>query len=58
MIHMELITQEVNSNLKTTMLESSLCNYNNACIFVKGTITITGVGADAAARTGHYLLIV
>ena len=50
MIHMELITQEVNSNLKTTMLESSLCNYNNACIFVKGTITITGVGADAAAR--------
>ena len=50
MIHMELITQEVNSNLKTTMLKSSLCNYNNASIFFKGTITITGVVADAAAR--------
>ena len=49
---MELITQEVNSNFKVkfTMLNSSLCNYNNASIFVKGTITITGVVADAAAR--------
>ena len=32
------------------MLESSLCDYSDAYIFVKGKITITGRGADAAAR--------
>ena len=32
------------------MLKSSLCNYSDAYILVKGTITITGSGADAAAR--------
>ena len=35
---------------KTTMLKSSLCDYSDAYILVKGKITITGVGADAAAR--------
>ena len=34
---------------KTTML-NSLCDYSDANIFVKGRITITGAGADAAAR--------
>ena len=32
------------------MLKSSLCNYSDAYILVKGTITITGAGDDAAAR--------
>ena len=32
------------------MLKSSLCDYSDAYILVKGTITITGAGADAAAR--------
>ena len=32
------------------MLKSSLCDYSDACILVKGTITIEGAGADAAAR--------
>ena len=32
------------------MLKSSLCDYSDACIFVKGKITITGAGDDAAAR--------
>ena len=32
------------------MLKSSLCDYSDAYIFAKGTITITGAGADAAAR--------
>ena len=32
------------------MLRSNLCDYANAYILVKGTITITGAGADAAAR--------
>ena len=35
---------------KTTMLKSSLCDYSDAYILVKGTITITGARADAAAR--------
>ena len=35
---------------KTTMLKSSLCDYSDAYILVKGTITINGAGADAAAR--------
>ena len=35
---------------KTTMLKSSLCDYSDAYILVKGTITITGAGGDAAAR--------
>ena len=35
---------------KTTMLRSSLCDYADAYILVKGTITITGAGNDAAAR--------
>ena len=34
--------------LKTTMLRSNLCDYADAYIFVKGTITITGAGDDDA----------
>ena len=42
----------VNSQIKfkTTMLKSSLCDYSDAYIFVKGIITINGIGADAVAR--------
>ena len=32
------------------MLKPSLCDYSDAYILVKGIITITGRGADAAAR--------
>ena len=35
---------------KTTMLKSSLCGYSDGYILVKGKITITGAGNDAAAR--------
>ena len=35
---------------KTTMLRSNLCDYADAYILVKGTITITGAGADADAK--------
>ena len=38
---------------KTTMLKSSLCDYSDAYILVKGTITINGAGADAAARQAN-----
>ena len=35
---------------KTTMLRSNLCDYADAYILVKGTITITGAGDIAPAR--------
>ena len=35
---------------KTTMLKSDLYDYADAYIFVKGTITITGLGDDNSAR--------
>ena len=35
---------------KTTMLRSNLCDYADSYVLVKGTITITGAGNDAAAR--------
>ena len=45
-------TYNVNSQIKfkTTMLKSSLCDYSDAYILVKGTITIEGAGADTAPR--------
>ena len=39
-----------NIKFKTTMLRSNLCDYTDAYILVKGRITITGTGDDAAAR--------
>ena len=35
---------------KTTMLRPSLCDYSDAYVLVKGKITITRAGNDAAAR--------
>ena len=32
------------------MLKSDLCDYADAYVFLKGTITITGAADDAAAR--------
>ena len=34
------------------MLKSSLCDYSDAYILVKGKLAITGAGADEAAREG------
>ena len=45
-------TYNVNSQIKfkTTMLKSSLCDYSDAYIHVKGKIKITGAGDNEAAR--------
>ena len=45
-------TYNVNSQIKfkTTMLKSSLCDYSDSYIFVKGKVTKSGRGADVAAR--------
>ena len=44
----------VNSDngFKTTMLNSSLCDYSHAYILVKVRITIIGAGADTGGRQG------
>ena len=39
-----------NIKFKTTRLRSNLCDYADAYIPVKGTITITGAGDDDAAK--------
>ena len=38
---------------KTAMIKSILCDYTDAFILVKGTITINASGDDAAARRAH-----
>ena len=45
-------TYNVNSQIKfkTTMLRSSLCDYSDVYILVKGKIKITGAGDNAAGR--------
>ena len=44
-------TYNVNSQIKfkTVMLSSSLCDYSDAYILVKGKITVTGTGDNAAS---------
>ena len=51
-INDELRGNYANSDIrfKTTMLTSNLCDCADSYILVKGTITITGEGDDAAAR--------
>ena len=40
------------SKFKATVLKSNLCDYSDAFIPVKGPITITGAGAENAAKQG------
>ena len=44
-------TYNVNSHIKfkTTMLKSSLCDYSDAYILVKGTISVNNTAAEGAA---------
>ena len=45
----------VNSQIKfkTTMLKSSLCDYSDACILVKGTISVSNTAAQGAAVNNY-----
>ena len=43
----------IRTNFKTAVLKSSLYDYSDAYILFKETITITGAGADAAARLAY-----
>ena len=38
------------TKFKTTMIKSSLCDYSDAHILVKGTITVNNTAADVAAN--------
>ena len=48
-------TYNVNSQIKfkTTMLKSSLCDYSDAYILVKGTISVNSTSADGAAANNN-----
>ena len=50
MINQEEYNTNSDIRFKNTMLKSSLCDYSDEYILVKGAITITGAGANAAAR--------
>ena len=43
--------RNTNSDIRFTMLKSSLCDYSHAYILVKERITITGAGDDAATSS-------
>ena len=45
------VTYDVNSQIKfeTTILKSGLCDYSDAYIHVKGTITVNNTAAEGAA---------
>ena len=45
-------TYSTNSQIKfkTTRSKSTLWDSSGECIFIKGTVTITGTGGEAAAR--------
>ena len=50
MTYGEPIKQIIKLRLKTSMLNSSLCDYSDAYILVSGTITIAGLGRDHTAK--------
>ena len=43
-----------NIRFKTSALRSDLCDYSNAYIFVKGTITVTGTNNDNRRKKGNF----
>ena len=48
-------TYDVGSEIKfkTTMLKSSLCDYSDAYIHVRGTITVNNTAAEGAAANNN-----
>ena len=46
----EIYNANSDIRVKTVMLKSTLCDYSDSYILVKGRITITGAGSDAAIR--------
>ena len=46
----EITGDLIGNKIAGKMLKSSMCDYGDAYILVKGTITITGAGDNAAAK--------
>ena len=44
--------------LKTTMLKSSLCDYSDAYILVKGIISVNNTAAQGAAANNNYKKVI
>ena len=57
MTYVEGITPIVKLNLKTTMLKSSLCDYSDVYILVKGTITVANTEKVATSNSKNINLI-
>ena len=57
MTYVESITPIVKLNLKTTMLKSSLCDYSDVYILVKGTITVANTEKVATSNSKNINLI-
>ena len=57
MTYVESITPIVKLNLKTTMLKSSLCDYSDVYILVKGTITVANTEKVAISNSKNINLI-
>ena len=51
-------TYNVGSQIKfkTTMLKSSLCDYSDAYIHVRGTITVNNTAAEGAAANNNKVI--
>ena len=54
---MELLTKKSYFNFKTAMLKPSLCNYGNAFIPIKGTVTVAGALAAKKVMSENYELL-
>ena len=58
MNHIELITLNSKTRFKTSMLKSSLCDYSDAYILAKGTITVRNpVAVGAVANNANKKVI-
>ena len=56
--HIKRITLNSKIRFKTSMLKSSLCDYSNAYILAKGTITVRNpVAAEAVANNANKKVI-
>ena len=55
MMHAERLTRQI--KFKTSMLKSSLCDYSDACILVKGTISIAKQAGDNPNNNNKEVLI-
>ena len=52
MNHKECITKIIRIRFKTSMIRSSLCDYSDACVLFKGTITVANTSTQCEPNNG------